>query len=85
MTAAALPDGLDAGQVLTAVGPGHALSAGVGPSGEGLIRLNHTGPRALLDVVLGDLATLGWVLSAPGEKANIGAALAAAQAAAAEG
>ena len=84
MTAAGLPDRLDAGQVLAAVAPGHALPAGIGPSGERLIRLNHTGPRARLDVVLGDLATLGRALSVLGENPDIGAALAAAEAAAAE-
>ena len=67
VTAAALPDGLDAGRVLAAAAPGHALSAGVGPAGERLIRLNHTGPRARLDVVLGDLVTLARALSALGQ------------------
>ena len=81
VTAAALPDGLDAGRVLAAAAPGHALSAGVGPSGERLIRLNHTGPRARLDAVLNDLATMARALSAVGEKPDIGETLAAAKAA----
>jgi aspartate aminotransferase-like enzyme len=81
VTAAALPDGLDAGRVLAGAAPGHALSAGVGPAGERLVRLNHTGPRARLDVVLGDLGALGRALSAAGVPADIGGALAAAEAA----
>ncbi len=58
VTAAALPEGLDAGSVLAAAAPGHALSAGVGPAGERIVRLNHTGARAGLEAVLGDLAVL---------------------------
>ena len=76
-----LPEGLDAAPVLAAAAPGHALSAGVGPAGERLVRLNHTGPRARLDVVLGDLAALGRALSALGLPVDVGAALAAAEAA----
>ncbi|MFD1882853.1 aminotransferase class V-fold PLP-dependent enzyme [Paracoccus pacificus] len=82
VTAAALPDGLTAAQVLAAAAPGHALSAGVGPGGEGLIRLNHTGARASLPVVLGDLAVLGRALAAAGYRADVGAALVAAERAA---
>jgi aspartate aminotransferase-like enzyme len=85
VTAAALPDGLDAARVLAAAAPGHMLTAGVGPAGERLIRLNHTGPRAHPDVMLGDLATLGRALAALGRAPDIGTALAAAEAAAAEG
>ena len=83
VTAVALPDSLDASRVLAAAAPGHCLSAGVGPSGERLVRLNHTGPRARLDVVLGDLATLGRAFSSLGVNSDIGATLAAAEAAAA--
>jgi aspartate aminotransferase-like enzyme len=84
VTAAALPEGLDAGGVLGAARAGHALSAGVGPAGEGLVRLNHTGPRARLDVVLGDLVALGRALAAAGFQVDIGGALALAEVAAAE-
>lgn len=78
VTAAALPDGLMAAQVLAQAAAGHALSAGVGPAGERLIRLNHTGPRARVDVVMADLIALGRALSAAGHAADIGAAVAAA-------
>lgn len=80
VTAAVMPEGVDAAAVLAAAGPG-ALSAGVGPAGERLIRLNHTGARARLDVVLGDLAALGRALGALGVRVDVGAALAAAEAA----
>ncbi len=83
VTAAALPVGLDAAEVLAAAEAGHALSAGVGPAGDRLIRLNHTGPRARLDVVLGDLAALGRALAALGAAPDVSAALAAAEAASA--
>jgi aspartate aminotransferase-like enzyme len=81
VTAVALPDGLDAGRVLAAAAPGHALSAGVGPAGERIIRVNHTGPRARTEVVLGDLAVLGRALAAAGVPVDTGGALAAAEAA----
>jgi aspartate aminotransferase-like enzyme len=80
VTAAALPDGLDAARVLAAAGAGHALSAGVGPGGERLVRLNHTGPRARQEVVLGDLAVLGRALEGAGVGCDLGGALAAAAA-----
>lgn len=60
VTAVALPDGLAA----AALAQGD-LTAGVGPNGDRLIRLNHTGPRARLDTVLGDLARLGRALGTP--------------------
>lgn len=78
VTAAALPEGLEAAAVLAAAPPGHALSAGVGPGGERLIRLNHTGPRARPEVVLGDIAVLGRAMAAAGHPCDTGAALAAA-------
>lgn len=62
VTAVALPEGVSA-----AVLARGDLTAGVGPNGDRLIRLNHTGPRARLDTVLGDLARLGRALgTAPG-------------------
>ena len=81
VTAIPLPEGLDAGRVLAAAAAGHALMAGVGPTADRYLRLNHTGPRARLDVVLGDLATLGRALAAVGAPADIAAALAVAEAA----
>lgn len=85
VTAVALPEGLAAGEVLAAAAPGHALSAGVGPAGERLVRLNHTGPRARAETVLGDLAVLGRALATLGQGGELGEALAAAEAAWGEG
>jgi aspartate aminotransferase-like enzyme len=82
VTGAALPAGLDAAVVLAAAPAGHALSAGIGPGGDRLVRLVHTGPRARLDVVLGDLSALGHALRKLGVPADVGAALAAAEGAA---
>jgi len=81
VTAIPLPEGLDVGRVLAAADAGHALMAGVGPTADRYLRLNHTGPRARLAVVLGDLATLGRALAAVGTPADIAAALAVAEAA----
>lgn len=53
VTAVVLPEGVSAASVI-----GGDLTTGVGPGGERLIRLNHTGPRARLETVLGDLALL---------------------------
>jgi aspartate aminotransferase-like enzyme len=44
------------------------------------VRLNHTGPSAALAPVLATLAYLGSALSAAGQDADVGAALAAAAA-----
>jgi aspartate aminotransferase-like enzyme len=81
VTAVRLPQGLSASRVLAAAPAGHGLTAGVGPGGDALIRLNHTGPRATLGTVLGDLALLGLALASLGVPADTGAALAAAEAA----
>ena len=78
VTAAALPEGVGADAVLAHAPPGHALSAGVGPGGQRLIRLNHTGPRARREVVLADLLALARALQGLGIAADAGAALAAA-------
>ncbi|MCE8442128.1 alanine--glyoxylate aminotransferase family protein, partial [Rhodovulum sulfidophilum] len=78
VTALALPEGLSAAGVLAHVA-GDTLSAGTGAAGARVIRLNHTGPRARLDNVLGDLARLGAALAAAGWPAPTGQALAAAE------
>ncbi len=78
VTAAAVPPGITAAAVLAHAPAGHTLSAGVGPGGDGLIRLNHTGPRARKDVVLGDLVALARALGALGHTVDLAAALAAA-------
>ncbi|MDT8855953.1 aminotransferase class V-fold PLP-dependent enzyme [Paracoccaceae bacterium Fryx2] len=75
VTAAPLPEGLSAAQVLAALPPESTIGAGVGPGGDRLLRLNHTGPRARLDTVLGDLAALGAALRHLGVQADVGAAL----------
>lgn len=80
VTALALPEGVSAPDLLAQLPPGHALSAGVGPGGDRLIRLNHTGPRATMATVLGDLTIAGAGLRALGLRPDIGAALAAAAA-----
>ena len=81
VTAAALPEGVAAPAVLAAAGAGHALTAGVGPAGERLIRLNHTGPRARPEVVRADLLALGRALAVLGYPVDVAAAVAAAEAA----
>lgn len=82
VTAATLPDGLPAETVLQAISAtattGHALSAGVGPAGQQMIRLNHTGARATLAVVLAELLNLGRALQTCGVETAIEAALAGA-------
>ncbi|MDD2869207.1 aminotransferase class V-fold PLP-dependent enzyme [Neomegalonema sp.] len=79
VTAAALPEGISVAALLAVAPPEHALTAGVGPGAERLIRLNHTGPRARLETVLEDLAALAHGLRALGLPADAGAALAAAR------
>ncbi|NDK33675.1 aminotransferase class V-fold PLP-dependent enzyme [Rhodovulum sulfidophilum] len=78
VTALALPEGLSAAGVLAHVA-GDTLTAGTGAAGARVIRLNHTGPRARLENVLGDLARLGAALAAAGWPAPTGQALAAAE------
>lgn len=78
VTAVALPEGMAAAQVLVVAEPGHGLSAGVGPEGERLIRLNHTGVRARRAVVLEDLAVLTRALGRLGHRVDPGAVLFAA-------
>lgn len=82
VTAVVLPDGLSADRLLDFAPAGHGLSAGVGGAGQRLIRLNHTGPRAQPQVVLGDLLALAQALKRAGHQADIAATLAAAGAAA---
>jgi len=76
VTAAPLPEGLPPALVLAALPTGSTIGAGVGPGGERLLRLNHTGPRARREAVLGDLAALGAALRISGAKADTAAALA---------
>lgn len=75
VTAVALPAGITADAVLRAAPLDHALSAGVGPAGQGLIRLNHTGPRARAAVVLADLLALARGLQNLGYPIDIAKAL----------
>lgn len=78
VTAVALPPGLSAASVLAAAEGAHGLSAGVGAGGESLIRLNHTGPRARTEVILGDLSVLARAMARLGHPVDAGAVLAAA-------
>ncbi|AEM40820.1 pyridoxal-phosphate-dependent aminotransferase family protein [Ketogulonicigenium vulgare] len=58
VTAVALPDGISAADVLALAPKDTALSAGVGPAGDRIIRLNHTGPRATPWVIEHDISVL---------------------------
>jgi aspartate aminotransferase-like enzyme len=85
VTAAPTPQGVAASQVVEAAsGFAAGLSAGVGPVGERLVRLNHTGPRANAGTVLTSLVALAEGLKALGQPADLPAALAAARAVYAE-
>lgn len=78
VTALPLPDSIDATTLLAELPDGHALSAGVGPAAERLLRLNHTGPRAALAPVLTDLTAIAQGLHRLGVPADLTAALGAA-------
>ena len=56
---------------------GMALSAGIGPGAERLVRLNHTGRRACLETVLGSVLAYGIALKKRGFPADLAAAGAA--------
>ena len=81
VTAVALPDGVAPAQVLAQITAPTLLGAGVGPGGDRLLRLNHTGPRARPEVILGELALLSHAFRALGLPADphkvLGAAVAA--------
>lgn len=78
VTAVMLPEGITPAQVLDRIGADTALGPGVGPGGEGLLRLNHTGPRARIDVVLGELALLADAFAALGQPVDRATVLGAA-------
>ncbi|AGT09398.1 aminotransferase class V-fold PLP-dependent enzyme [Paracoccus aminophilus] len=73
-----VPDSMSADDLLAELPEGHALSAGVGPAGDRLLRLNHTGPRAALEPVLSDLNAIAHGLHRLGVPADPGQALGAA-------
>jgi len=77
ITAARLADHLTASQVLAATGQSAGLTAGVGTISERLVRLNHTSTNANLEPVLANVVALGSALRSLGERADIGAAIAA--------
>jgi aspartate aminotransferase-like enzyme len=81
VTAGPVPEGRSAEALVAALPPGDSLIApGVGPAGDRLVRLNHTGPRACRTVVLSELAAYAAALSRLGQPVDTGAGLAAAAA-----
>ena len=76
VTAARLPDGVAAAEVLrriAALDPA-AASAGVGDAGERFVRLHHTGERAAFAPVLAAVVALGGALVGLGVPVDVGAA-----------
>ena len=63
-TTLAAPTGLDARELVQRARSGRelALSAGIGELARAVVRIDHTGRRARLDVVLEALEALGGVL-----------------------
>ena len=79
VTAGPVPDGHSASDLIRALPHGDTLIApGVGPAGDRLVRLNHTGPRACRAVVLSELALYAAALARLGHRVDCGAGLAAA-------
>ncbi|WP_050528606.1 pyridoxal-phosphate-dependent aminotransferase family protein [Pseudorhodobacter aquimaris] len=79
VTAGPVPEGYSADDLTRALPQGATMIApGVGPAGERLVRLNHTGPRACPAVVLSELAAYAGALARLGETVDCGAGLAAA-------
>lgn len=75
VTAARLPDGIDAALLLqTAASFRMEMSPAVGAGADRLVRLNHTGPRARFDIVLANVIAYGQALNALGCKLNLAAA-----------
>jgi aspartate aminotransferase-like enzyme len=75
ITAAPVPPGLDATQVLALA---RRLDTGISPGGPGvenlLVRLNHTGPRAAFAPVLATVLAYGTALQSLGMEVSPGAA-----------
>jgi len=81
VTAGPVPDGYVADDLIRALPPGETMIApGVGPAGNRLVRLNHTGPRAARGVVLSELAAYAHALGRLGCTVDTAAALLAAAA-----
>lgn len=75
VTTVRLPEGADMDRLLRAAGSfGAALTAGVGPGAERLVRLNHTGRRARFEIALANVVAYGMALRAQGLTADIAAA-----------
>ncbi|KKX31525.1 aminotransferase class V-fold PLP-dependent enzyme [Rhizobium sp. LC145] len=75
VTTVKLPESADMDGLLKAAdGFGAALTAGVGPGAGRLVRLNHTGRRARLEIVLANVLAYGMALRAQGLPADIAAA-----------
>jgi aspartate aminotransferase-like enzyme len=78
VTAARLPDAAGIEEVMAFPGASDAgLSAGTGDAASRLVRISHTGRRACREAVLTSVLTLGQVLQALGQSADIEAASAA--------
>lgn len=76
MTTAVLPPDVDRDSFLSSRSiAGADLSAGVGPGAERLIRLNHTGQRAMEEAVLANLTAFSRALAANGYSNNLDSAL----------
>ncbi|MCB1347108.1 MAG: alanine--glyoxylate aminotransferase family protein [Maritimibacter sp.] len=82
-TAVRMPDGIDAGPVLAEARAryGVSMSAGRAETLGKLIRIGHMGPTAQPIYALAAVAALGGALKALGAEVDVGAGLAAAQAA----
>jgi aspartate aminotransferase-like enzyme len=86
VTAAPLPAGILADTVAAGTATlDPSLQAGVGPVGQSLLRINHTGQRARLSPVMSSLAALGQALRELGHDSDTAAAIDAALAAAGDG
>ncbi len=75
VTAVPLPEGVRARDLLAAMPRGHGLGQGVGPAEDLVLRLNHTGARADLGVVLGELSALAAGLERLGFQPDLAQAL----------
>lgn len=81
VTAGPVPEGHSAADLVAVLPPGDTMIApGVGPAGERLVRLNHTGPRACRAVVLAELSSYATALGRLGAGVDCAAGLAAAAA-----
>ncbi|RFB85673.1 aspartate aminotransferase [Rhizobium leguminosarum bv. trifolii] len=75
VTAVPVPEGLAPAALIAAAGRlGVELTEGVGTTPAGLVRLNHTGPRASFHTVLSNVVAYGAALRQAGHPSDIAAA-----------